>query len=279
LATDLNKNLVSVASFGSFVLGTTNQVTVTSDASGRVTLSLPQSIHSGANPTFNKGTFTNNVYIQGGNSLSFTKIGNTGVVPQSLRVDANDKLLISGAAGIIVGQAATFQYPVEIAATLTVSKVNVDYLSLDASTLSSNNSNGDINIEPNGTGRVVTSKALIAGSLTTATINAPADITITPTGGDVIINAVTAMTMIKTNGSQSVTTNSDSFTPTHSKVLLTVGTDNNVMPALVEGYIGVFHLVDGGPLTIRFDYANKTLYGGESVFAWCVNNTWEFAVR
>jgi hypothetical protein len=47
-------------------------------------------------------------------------------------------------------------------------QLNIDNLRLDANTLSSTNTNGDINLEPDGTGSVVTTKALSAGSISTA---------------------------------------------------------------------------------------------------------------
>lgn len=51
VASDANKKLVS-ADANSFISGTTNQVTVTDDTDGTVTLSLPQNIHTGATPQF-----------------------------------------------------------------------------------------------------------------------------------------------------------------------------------------------------------------------------------
>ena len=52
VATDASKGLVSVSSLTSWIAGTTNQVIVTDDTDGTVTLSTPQDIHTGATPTF-----------------------------------------------------------------------------------------------------------------------------------------------------------------------------------------------------------------------------------
>jgi len=51
IATDAGKNLVS-SDAASWVSGTTNQITVTDDSDGTITLSTPQDIHTAANPTF-----------------------------------------------------------------------------------------------------------------------------------------------------------------------------------------------------------------------------------
>lgn len=50
--------LVSVTDLTNWIAGTTNQVIVTDDTDGTVTLSLPQNIHTGATPTFSNLTLT-----------------------------------------------------------------------------------------------------------------------------------------------------------------------------------------------------------------------------
>lgn len=52
LGTDASGVFASVTDLTGYIAGTTNQVTVTDDADGTLTLSLPQSIHTGATPTF-----------------------------------------------------------------------------------------------------------------------------------------------------------------------------------------------------------------------------------
>jgi hypothetical protein len=51
-ATDADKKLESVGSLTNWIAGTTNQITVTDDSDGTVTLATPQDIHTGAIPTF-----------------------------------------------------------------------------------------------------------------------------------------------------------------------------------------------------------------------------------
>lgn len=52
VATDSDKVLVSVADLAAWIAGTTNQITVTADGDGTVTLSTPQDIHTDATPEF-----------------------------------------------------------------------------------------------------------------------------------------------------------------------------------------------------------------------------------
>lgn len=49
---DSDSNVASVADFTDWIAGTANQITVTDDTDGTITLSLPQDIHIGASPTF-----------------------------------------------------------------------------------------------------------------------------------------------------------------------------------------------------------------------------------
>lgn len=58
LATGAGKQAASVSDLTSWIAGTANQITSTSDGDGTLTLSLPQNIHTGASPTFAGGTFT-----------------------------------------------------------------------------------------------------------------------------------------------------------------------------------------------------------------------------
>jgi hypothetical protein len=58
MASDGSKKLASVADLSSWIGGTANRVTVTSDGDGTVTLSGPQDIHSGASPTFVRATLS-----------------------------------------------------------------------------------------------------------------------------------------------------------------------------------------------------------------------------
>lgn len=52
IASNSSQEVVSVASLGSWVAGTTNQITVTDDGDGTITLSTPQDLHTSANAQF-----------------------------------------------------------------------------------------------------------------------------------------------------------------------------------------------------------------------------------
>lgn len=58
VSTDASKVLASVGNLASWVAGTTNQLTVTDDADGSITLSTPQNTHTAASPTFTGATFS-----------------------------------------------------------------------------------------------------------------------------------------------------------------------------------------------------------------------------
>jgi hypothetical protein len=63
-ATDVNKTLVSVTDFTNWIAGTSNQITVTDDTDGTLTLSTPQDIHTGASPTFTDLTLSGYLDIE-----------------------------------------------------------------------------------------------------------------------------------------------------------------------------------------------------------------------
>jgi hypothetical protein len=65
VATDGTPALASVANLASWIAGTSNQVTVTDDTDGTITLSLPQDIHTGASPTFASLNLTGQVLLKG----------------------------------------------------------------------------------------------------------------------------------------------------------------------------------------------------------------------
>ena len=76
LSLDASKNLESVSDLTAWVAGTANQITVTDDTDGTLTLSTPQDIHTGASPTFAGMTIVNAITefstdgTMGGNSDS-----------------------------------------------------------------------------------------------------------------------------------------------------------------------------------------------------------------
>jgi len=52
IATDSGKTFESVSDLTAWIAGTTNQITVTDDGDGTITLSTPQDIHTDATPEF-----------------------------------------------------------------------------------------------------------------------------------------------------------------------------------------------------------------------------------
>lgn len=58
VSSDGTKALVSVAALTAWVTGTTNQIIVTDDGDGTITLSTPQDIHTGATPEFISAKFS-----------------------------------------------------------------------------------------------------------------------------------------------------------------------------------------------------------------------------
>ena len=52
ISTDVNKKFVTVADLTAWIAGTVNQIIVTDDGDGTLTLSLPQDIHVNATPEF-----------------------------------------------------------------------------------------------------------------------------------------------------------------------------------------------------------------------------------
>ena len=57
--------VIGSADINDFITGTTNQITVTDDTDGTITLSTPQNLHTSATPTFASLTTTGDVEVQG----------------------------------------------------------------------------------------------------------------------------------------------------------------------------------------------------------------------
>lgn len=66
IQSDGSKGLSSVSDLTAWIAGTTNQITVTDNADGTVTLSAPQDIHTGASPTFAGLTSTGTIDASAG---------------------------------------------------------------------------------------------------------------------------------------------------------------------------------------------------------------------
>lgn len=75
VATSSNGALVSVSALSAWVAGTSNQLTVTDDGDGTITLSLPQNIHTAATPQFAGLTLTGSLAFDPDNSVDLTAVG------------------------------------------------------------------------------------------------------------------------------------------------------------------------------------------------------------
>jgi hypothetical protein len=125
LSTNLSKQLV-LTNLVDWITGTANQVIVTDNGDGSVTLSLPQSIGTGSSPTFTGLTLSNPLaitsggtgrnsataktipYIDGSGTWQFFTmtdgdliIGSTGNVPSVAKLTAGSNVTITNAAGAI----------------------------------------------------------------------------------------------------------------------------------------------------------------------------------
>lgn len=105
IATNSSKELTSVSDLASLVAGTTNQITVTNDGDGTITLATPQDIHTGASPTFADLTLSapSNVYnsVQKLHLIDVTAEGvdNTGVTDAAADIQT---LVNAAAVGSII---------------------------------------------------------------------------------------------------------------------------------------------------------------------------------
>lgn len=140
--------------------GTTNQIVVTNGngVSGNPTLSTPQDIHTGASPTF-----ANLTLGTGGAVRTSTSAGNT-VLLQAYDVDGVSYTTFGT---LTANNTPTFALnSTSIGATTpstgVFTQVDSDNLRLDANTLSSTDTNGNLFVKPNGTGIL----ALGAGAAT-----------------------------------------------------------------------------------------------------------------
>ena len=62
-ATDASEVLVSVADLTSWITGTANQILITDNGDGTITLSLPQNIHTAADVQFGSADITNTATV------------------------------------------------------------------------------------------------------------------------------------------------------------------------------------------------------------------------
>lgn len=89
-----------VTNLGDFVAGTTNQITVTNDGDGTITLSTPQNIHTAATPTFGSLTLNGSLSAIGQTTTS-TSTQERVVVSSKLRIPiSSSSLTTAGDIGV-----------------------------------------------------------------------------------------------------------------------------------------------------------------------------------
>lgn len=88
MATDGAKAADSVATLSSWIAGTTNQIIVTDDGDGTITLSTPQDIHTGASPTFDGITLTGETILEP-DEVSITAAGGITVTASHMHVSGD----------------------------------------------------------------------------------------------------------------------------------------------------------------------------------------------
>jgi len=91
IASGGSKELVSVPDLAEWIAGTTNQVTVTDDGDGTVTLSTPQDIHTGATPTFADLYLSN--FSNGEKSID-------GILDSTLNSSVLDAIIVTDEGGL-----------------------------------------------------------------------------------------------------------------------------------------------------------------------------------
>lgn len=94
---DAGGNLASVSDLTNWIAGTTNQVTVTDDGDGTLTLSLPQDMHTGASPQFEGMTLSNadattslNIYNSGTDNPEINMSVDGGTTAWTVEIDDAD---------------------------------------------------------------------------------------------------------------------------------------------------------------------------------------------
>ena len=88
MATDSNKNVDSVTDLTAWIAGTTNQITVTDDTDGTVTLTLPQDFDTGADVNFGSVVSTGN--ITGANIITAGNVDGRDVSVDGAKLDGID---------------------------------------------------------------------------------------------------------------------------------------------------------------------------------------------
>jgi len=103
MSSDANKKISSVSNLTSWIAGTENQITSTSDGDGTLTLSTPQDIHTGASPTFAGATI---------GSITDVVKATSGVLAAVGSPTKNYALLWNGTSPVWAAQGTSFTFTI-----------------------------------------------------------------------------------------------------------------------------------------------------------------------
>lgn len=229
--------------------GTTQVVggTLKSDAltSGRVVYaSTDGELVDDVNFTYNGTTLTlgGTVGLQvGGNATVSGDLTVTGNIDSNL---TQNSIVFAGASGVLSEDNTNFTFDDTTDTMAVTGIIDIDNLRLDGNTLSSTDTNGDINLVPNGTGEVV------IGSSGAGQIIADDNQSLTVAGG-ASASATAAGDLILSGGDSSSTGNGGSVTIQGGTS--TSGTAGGVDIAEADGDIIMQFLDSGGTAVNHFD--------------------------
>ena len=217
LASDGSKLVVSVADLASWIAGTTNEITITNDGDGTVTISLPDAVVVG---TIDTGQGATEVYamdqgVMSSNSPTFQALtintdlsvasGGTGVSSLDDVVGTANEITVTAGADSIIGGDVTISLPDDVTiGTLDTGQGGNELYDMDQNVKTTNSPTfagltltADLTVANGGTG--ASSLDDIVGTSNEIEVTAGADTVI---GGDVTIGLPDAVTVVTLNTGQ-----------------------------------------------------------------------------
>ena len=217
LASDGSKLVVSVADLASWIAGTTNEITITNDGDGTVTISLPDAVVVG---TIDTGQGATEVYamdqgVMTSNSPTFQALtintdlsvasGGTGVSSLDDVVGTANEITVTAGADSIIGGDVTISLPDDVTiGTLDTGQGGNELYDMDQNVKTTNSPTfagltltADLTVANGGTG--ASSLDDIVGTSNEIEVTAGADTVI---GGDVTIGLPDAVTVVTLNTGQ-----------------------------------------------------------------------------
>ena len=217
LASDGSKLVVSVADLASWIAGTSNEITITNDGDGTVTISLPDAVIIG---TLDTGQGANELYdmdqdVMSSSSPTFNvlslttdlSIANGGTGASSLDdvVGTANEITVTAGADTVIGGDVTISLPDDVTiGTLDTGQGGNELYDMDQNVKTTNSPTfagltltADLTVANGGTG--ASSLDDIAGTTNEIEVTAGADTVI---GGDVTIGLPDAVTVVTMNTGQ-----------------------------------------------------------------------------